>query len=40
VTRKGARSFGGNADFNPIDMKFGMEVQFDELNDFPKFNFD
>ena len=26
------------SDFDPIDMKFGMEVEFDELNDYPKFS--
>ena len=28
------------SDFDPIDMKFGMEVEFDELNDYPKFGCD
>ena len=28
------------SDFNPIDMKFGMEVEYDELNDYPKFGCD
>ena len=26
-------------DFDPIQMKFGMCVEFDELNDFPKFGY-
>ena len=28
---------GVMSDFDPIDMKFGMEVEFDELNHYPKF---
>ena len=28
------------SDFNPIDIKFGMEVEYDELNDYPKFGCD
>jgi len=27
-------------DFDPIDMKFGMEVECDVLNDYPKFGCD
>ena len=37
---RGARRFGGNVLFCPIEMKFGMGVEFDELNDFPKFGCD
>ena len=28
------------SDFSPIDMKFSIEVEFDELNDNPKFGCD
>ena len=28
------------SDFGPIDMKFSMEVEFDESNDYPKFGSD
>ena len=28
---------GVMSDFGPIDMKLGMEVEIDELNDYPKF---
>ena len=28
------------SDFDPIDMKFGMEVEFDALNDYPMFGSD
>ena len=31
---------GVMSDFGPIDMKFGMGVEFDELNDYPKFGYD
>ena len=31
---------GVMSDFGPIDMKFGMEVEFDALNDYPKFGSD
>ena len=31
---------GVMSDFRPIDMKFGMEVEFDALNDYPKFDHD
>jgi len=31
---------GVMSDFNPIDMKFGMEVEFNQYNDFPKFGHD
>ena len=28
------------SDFGPINMKFGVEVEFNELNDYPKFDSD
>ena len=28
------------SDYDPIYTKFGMEVEFNELNDFPKFGYD
>ena len=31
---------GVTSDFSPIDMKFDVEVEFDELNDNPKFGCD
>ena len=31
---------GVMSDFGPIEMKFGMGVEFDEINDFPKFGCD
>jgi len=32
---EGEAFWGVMADFRPIDMKFGVEVEFDELNDYP-----
>ena len=37
---EGRGVLGVMLDFYPIYMKFGMEVEFDELNDFPKFGCD
>ena len=37
---RGARRFGGNVRYGPIDMKFGMEVEFNALKDYPKFGCD
>ena len=37
---RGVRRFGVMSDFGPIDMKFGMEVEFDILNNYPKFGCD
>ena len=31
---------GVMSNIGPIDMKFGMEVEFDALNDYPKFGSD
>jgi len=31
---------GVMSDFDPIDMKFGMEVEFDAFKDYPKFGCD
>jgi len=31
---------GVMSDFDPIVMKFGMEVEYDELNNYPKFGCD
>ena len=40
MSRRGRGILGVMHDFDPIYMKFGMEVDIDELNDFPKFGRD
>ena len=40
MSRRGARRFGVMSDFDPINMKCSIEVEFDELNDNPKFGCD
>ena len=39
VSHRGQGVLGVMLGFDPIYMKFGMEVEFDELNDFPKFGY-
>ena len=35
----GRGALGVMLDFDPIHIKFSMEIEFDELNDFPKFGY-
>ena len=39
MSRRGRGVLGVMLGFNSIYMKFGMEVDFDELNYFPKFGY-
>ena len=40
MSHRVARHLGVMSDFGPIDMKFGMGVEFDAFNDYPKFGCD